>query len=261
MKKYKNILIGNDAFFPDWKLILNNINKENIVFCNFDNLNEVKSAILNNNIKYILPLSNNDYEFIKKYNFDNCVEILYPSNEIFILLNNKNLFTKFMLDNYIDYIPEIYYLDNIKIKDTEYPAIYKPTYSTNGINMIIIYNNNDFSKLKNHNNIQKFVDNEYEYSAHLLCINGKIINNKIIRFKYEKYNIKKTNFPNDYENVEDFNIEIFAKIMHNLNYSGGVCIDFKFDEKNKKMYIFEINPRFGGSAFTCNFIYELLCIV
>ena len=45
-----------------------------------------------------------------------------------------------------------------------------------------------------------------------------------------------------------------------LNYTGGLNFDFKFDELTKKIYIFEINPRFGGSAFTNNFIYELLCI-
>ena len=45
-----------------------------------------------------------------------------------------------------------------------------------------------------------------------------------------------------------------------INYTGGLCINFKYDENNNNIYIFEINPRFGGSAFTNNFIYELLCI-
>lgn len=39
-----------------------------------------------------------------------------------------------------------------------------------------------------------------------------------------------------------------------------MCINFKYDEILNKLYIFEMNPRFGGSAFSCNFIYELLCI-
>ena len=40
-----------------------------------------------------------------------------------------------------------------------------------------------------------------------------------------------------------------------------MCIDFKFNENSNQLYIFEMNPRFGGSAFTNNFIYELLCII
>ena len=151
-------------------------------------------------------------------------------------------------------------LNNIKLKNIEYPAICKPIYSTNGSNMSIIYNENDILKLQNFNNIQKFIENEYEYGAYILCIDGIVINWKIIRFKYNKYNIKKTNFPNNYENIENFDINIFKNIISNLNYSGGMCINFKINEFDNKLYIFEINPRFGGSAFTCDFIYELLCI-
>lgn len=165
-----------------------------------------------------------------------------------------------MLKNYIEYIPEIYYLKNIKLKNIMYPSIYKPEYSTNGKNMVIIYNHKDFYKLLNHNNIQKFIEDENEYSAFMLCIDGLIINWKIIRYKYKKYHIKKNNFHNQYENIENFDINVFKNIVNKLNYSGGINFDFKFNEIENKLFIFEINPRFGGSAFSCNFIYELLCV-
>ena len=93
-----------------------------------------------------------------------------------------------------------------------------------------------------------------------MCINGKIINWKTIRYKYKKYTIKNNNFPNDYENVIDFKIQIFENIISKLNYTGGMCIDFKYNDFTNNVDIFEINPRFGGSAFTHDFIYELLCI-
>jgi carbamoylphosphate synthase large subunit len=127
--------------------------------------------------------------------------------------------------------------------------------------MTILYDDNDFGKLNNHNNIQKFIEYEYEYGAYMLCIDGVIVTQKIIRFKYKKNYIKKTNFPNNYENVENLNTDIFKNIISKLNYSGGLCINFKVDELKNHIYIFEINPRFGGSAFTNNFIYELLCIL
>ena len=193
-------------------------------------------------------------------NFDNKLKLLYPSEETVNLLNNKNAFTEFMLNNFIEYIPEIYYLNDVKLKNIKYPSISKPTYSTCGSNMTIIYDDDDLFKLKNRNNIQKFIEYEYEYGAYMVCVDGVIVTQKIIRFKYEKNHIKNCNFPNNYENVENLNVDIFKNIISKLNYSGGVNIDFKVDELDNHIYIFEINPRFGGSAFTNNFIYELLCI-
>lgn len=262
MEEYKNILIGTNMYYADWNIALNKINKKNIIICNFTNLDEVKNIILCNNIDYILPLSIKDYDLIKTYCLElGCnIKIIYPSKETAELLNNKNLFTEFMLKNYNEYIPDIYYLNNIKLKEIEYPAIYKPIYSTNGTNIVIIHNNNDFLNLKNHNNIQKYIEDEYEYGAYMVCIDGIIINCKIIRCKYNNFNIKINNFQDNYEIVEHFDIKIFENILNTLNYSGGICIDFKFNELTNKLYIFEINPRFGGSAFTLNFIYELLCI-
>ena len=261
MEEYKKVLIGTNPFNKEWEKSLNKINKKNIII-SFENPKNIKNIILNKKINYILPMSNIDNKLIKNINleFDSNIKIIYPIKETLELLNNKNLFTEFMLKNYIEYIPDIYYLNNKKLKEIEYPAIYKPIYSTNGKKMVIIYNDKDFVCLKNHNNIQKCIEEENEYGAYMLCIDGLIMNYKIIRSKYPKYNINKINFPNNYENVKNFDIKIFENIINKLNYSGGVCIDFKFNELTNKLNIFEINPRFGGSAFTCNFIYELLCI-
>lgn len=264
MTEFKNILIGTNAYSSDWTLSLNKLkDKQNIIICNFNDLSVLENILITKNISYILPLSNTDNNLIqnniKKLNIN--IKILYPTEEVFNLLNNKNSFTEYMLKKYITCIPDVYYLNNIKLKDIEFPAISKPIYSTNGLNMKIIMNNDDLVKLNNdYNNIQKYITYEYEYGGYFLCIDGIIINWKIIRFKYNKYNIKKTNFPENFENVENISIDIFKNIIHNLNYSGGMCINFKINEYNNNIYIFKINPRFGGSAFTNNFIYELLCI-
>ena len=261
MSTYKNILIGKTTIYPDWNIALNKIKKDHIIFCDFTNFENLKEIISNKNITYVLPLSQIDYEILllHVFNLDNKIKILFPTKEIFNLLNNKNEFTQFMLNNYIENIPEVYYLNDQKLKNITYPAIYKPIFSTNASEMQIIYDNNDLIKLKKYNNIQKFIENEYEYGAFMLCIDGKIITQKIIRYKYNKYNIKKSNFPKNYEVIENLDTSIFTNIFEKLNYSGGANIDFKCDESNN-IYIFEINPRFGGSAFTNNFIYELLCI-
>ena len=261
MTNYKTILIGNNPYSYDWKTSLNLIkHNKNIIFHDFEKLKDIDDLILKNNIEFILPLSDIDNNLISKIKINKNVKILYPNNQTKELLHNKNLFTKFMLNNFSNFIPDIYYLNEIKIKDIQYPAIYKPMYSTNGSNMSIIFNHNDFLNLKNKNNIQQFIKDKYEYSSYMLCIDGIIINYKIIKQQYNDFNIKKNNFTNNFENVDFFDISIFQQIISKLNYSGGINFDFKFNIDTNKLYIFEINPRFGGSAFTINFIYDLLCI-
>jgi carbamoylphosphate synthase large subunit len=165
-----------------------------------------------------------------------------------------------MLKNFCDCIPTTYYLNNKKLLAIEYPAISKPMYSQNGSNMKILYNQMEFSSCRNKIIIQKFIEDPYEFSAYMLCINGKIINWKILKYKYDKFTIKKEMFPPNYENVEDIDIYIFEQIIQKLNYTGGINFDFKFNYSSNKLDIFEINPRFGGSAFLRDFIYDLLCI-
>lgn len=235
------------------------INEENITIIDFTDDNEIEKNITKKNIDYIVPLSKIDYNIIKNKICNN-IKILYPKTKLTELLHNKLLFTQFMMNNFSEFIPKVYYLDDILINTIEFPVISKPIYSTNGCNMIIYHNKNEFIKCTTKTIIQKYISYEYEYSCHMLCIDGKIINYKVIKQKYPKYTIKRFNFSSDYENVEIFDIKIFENIIKILNYSGGSCIDFKYDEINKKIFIFEINPRFGGSAFSNNFIYDLLCV-
>lgn len=256
--EYKKILIGLNTYSSDWLQSIKKIKQPNIILFDFS-LPELDKIIDSNEIYYILPLSELDYQILKKkIDFDK-YKILYPTENIFNLLNNKLNFTKFMMNKFSNYIPEVYYLENIKINDPIYPMISKPIFSTNGANMFIINNNNKLEKCKNKMIIQKYIEFDFEYSAHFLCIDGHIKNWKVIKQLYPKYYIKKNNFTT-YIDIKDFPINLFENITTELDYTGGGCIDFKYNEETKEIYIFEFNPRFGGSAFTENFIYELLCI-
>ena len=182
MQQYKKILTGKNTFYVDWFNSIKKINKENIIICDFKDTNTIKNII--NNIDYILPLSEKDYNII--INIIDNIRVLYPNKDTINLLHNKMTFTHFMLENFNEYIPDVYYLDNEQLKNIEYPVIYKPIYSTNGAHMKIIYNDTELSRYKTKFIIQKFIEDEYEYSAYILCIDGKIINYKIIRCKYKK---------------------------------------------------------------------------
>lgn len=281
VKTVKTILLGEKVFSIDWKKAINNIREGYIKSVDFTD----KSALLNilkTDIDYILPLAFEDYREILKHiqiinnindNLRNSedsissnirqIKILHPTLDTYELLHNKLLFTKYMLAHFPDYIPPTYYLDNILINENiEFPVIYKPMYSLNGSNMRIYQHEIQlrFSNIKK-TIIQKFITHPVEYAAYLLCVDGNIINCKIISHSYPKNTIKKSNFPPSYKTVENKHIvDIFAKIVLKLNYNGGMCINFKFNEETRKIDIFEINPRFGGSAFTHNFIKELITI-
>lgn len=252
--KYNNILIGIKTFSKSWLASIRRIHKPNIILADFNDELDLQNG-LKKNINYILPLSKDDFLTIKDRT---PYKILFPGIETFDLLDNKVEFIKFMMVNFKDYIPEVYYLDNVKLKDPVFPVVSKPRYSRAGCGVKICHTAIEISGDKTI--VQKCIDEQYEYTGHVLCIDGKIINWKVIRFLYPKYNVKTTNFPHNYENITKFDMTIFSDIIKSLNYTGGMCIDFKLDNESK-IKIFEINPRFGGSAFDNNFIYELLCFV
>lgn len=269
MESNKKILIGENVFSENWKIALNKINVQYIIFADLTDINKIKTILEITNIDYILPLVYEDYVKLISYDIGKHIKILHPTIEIYELLNNKLLFTTYMINNFPDCIPTTYYLDNKKLNNNddkiEYPVIYKPMYSINGSNMQIFHSYRQLRHAKKLI-IQKYIADQYEYGCNLICINGIIINYKIIRYFYPKYYIKKSSFPRSFETVEHNTatntniINIFNPIIAKLNYSGGMCIDFKFNEETCKMNIFEMNPRFGGSAFTLEFISELITI-
>lgn len=182
----KNILVGINTFTPDWLDKLKEINKPNIIIHDFND-----DIDITQNIHYVLPLSNTDYNIIKR---KTNIKILYPNEETQELLDNKVKFTSYMLEKFPDNIPEVYYLYDKKLKDISYPVIYKPVYSINGYGMEIYFNDDDFLQYNHNGIIQQFITDEYEYAGFMLCIDGFIANYKIIRHKFEKYNIKKVIF-------------------------------------------------------------------
>lgn len=251
---FHNILIGTKTILS-WKHCIQHLQHPNLFIINFNDSAILEETLLKNNIDYILPLSERDYNTIQYIP----IKILYPKPETYNLLDNKILFIQFMLKYFRHYIPEIYYLDRVKLKALSFPVISKPIWSKGGSNMNIYHTERDFATCTSKHIVQQFIKDLYEYSAYILCIDSEIKTWKIIRYKYPEYTIKKDNFPANYENVPEFDITIFRKIIKKLDYTGSMCIDFKLDKKNR-IKILEINPRFGGSAFTNNFIHELLQI-
>lgn len=262
--KYKNILTGVHPHAGNWLDALKRINKPNCFICDFADGENLERTIIENHIDIVLPLSKSDFDSAHRHISEEQMThdmIIYPRHETVQILDNKLTFTLFMIEHFHDFIPTVYFLDNVQLHNVEYPVITKPIFSTNGVNMKVYHNEEEFATCHDRIIIQRFIEDQNEYAAYMLCIDGRIITWKVIRGKFDKYHIKTTNFsPNSYEILEKFDIDLFEPIVRKLNYSGGMCINFKFNEDTQKIDIFEMNPRFGGSAFTNDFIYDLLCI-
>lgn len=219
----------------DWIKVCENIKNEKVIikyenFYKNENLDEYK---------FIIPLS------IKSIinTLNNCENknLLCPNKEIIELFNNKILFSKFMMDNFINNIPKT--VHNIN----DYPYLAKHKYGIGGKNIFYIQNKNDYLNNKINNNylLQKYVKSDNVMVGQYICKNGKIIfksfyktnifdNFIIIKGKLNKYN--KITFSND---------QVIVEIFEKLNYTGFACVDFTFVHNN--VIIFEINPRIGGT--------------
>lgn len=261
--------IGDCPCFPNWKKALKELSlpTARLVSCNA--LTNIPSTV-----QYLIPMSDSDYQCMANIPQSHAM-ILYPSPSVKNLLNNKILFTKFMQTHFPNHLPKVYYLDGhleegIPLNNTS-AVIMKPAISSNGRGIRLLRppfssSSHFLSNQSKGKVIQEFIQEEMEYSAYLLCISGEICRWKTLCRRFDPYFVKTENFPDDPlttridETTQEKTplwIVSLASIVRHLNYTGGMCVDFKMTQE-KEMKIFEINPRFGGSAFTHGFIGELL---
>jgi len=226
--------------FTDW---INHIHKYNKCICiNENDIEKYKT----NNYK-IIPICISDY--IKYNDFENNIFKNIINN--IEILNNKSKFGKYMLNNFNEYIPIIYYynfdnetfINNTNLLEPK-KLIKKPNemFGGGGIRIINNINNNEKNCI-----IQEYILHDKYYVGHFLVLNG-IIYNKIYFSSNHKYkngilNGVILNYIIEIElNIDD---SIFNKIFYDLNYSGFACANFIIINNN--IIIFEINPRPGGS--------------
>ena len=237
----KYIIIN--APFVDWetKLLTNN----KILYVNNKNKNKINIE----NYK-IIAISVENYKL-----YNNLPNNIFNNNlENINILNNKSMFYEYGRNNFIEHIPEIYYLNYgnftyINNPKTITNMIYKPNLACGSTGIKII---NRLCRISNAS-ITKYITHTMHYVGHFLVMNGQIIN---------KVYFKSTNKPNEikYGRIKNYEVEekltfgdnsvladdsIFNKIFGLLNYSG--FADSDFIEVDNKIIIFEINPRPGGS--------------
>jgi hypothetical protein len=186
------------------------------------------------------------------------------------ILENKCKFANYMMTHFPENIPKVISIKTNRINyiDPEYKndidkgylnrkMIKKNALGYAGNGTSIIYS---LEERKNNCVVSDYIEHNDFYSGHFLILKGEII--KSIFFKSST-----GNNPNyiqrgrvtKYEILEadkiDGDLTTFDKIFKRFNYSGFACPDFIIVDK--KVIIFEINPRPGGSFIANGFYRDL----
>lgn len=217
-----------------------------------------------------IPLLERDVQILH----DNAVNpsiIAMPSLSIINTFRCKNAFYNYIVSNNLqNYVANTYQNTN----DVTYlPIIVKPFSMNSGSGMFIIDNTTetlcmandelvkyieDICLKKNINNlaenkylIQDYIVSPYEYVAHIVANQGKIVLCITYECNYNSNNyIKGPVSNNDLKNMKKITLDTehvdkLEELLKPCNFTGVCNIDFKIIYGNLK--VFEINPRLGGS--------------
>jgi len=174
---------------------------------------------------------------------DNPNSLFKNSKKTIDILNNKILFAKFMMLNFVKNIPKCMYynFEDIFISEETVPKmIQKPAFGHSSIGIKIV---SEIEPLENIV-VSEYIDHEKYYAGHHLVKNGKIIKQIFFERTTDCENFIERSCLRNF-NVVDINDSIFEEIFTSLNYSGFACSNFIIHEE--KILFFEINPRLGGS--------------
>jgi hypothetical protein len=107
---------------------------------------------------------------------------------------------------------------------------------------------------------QKIVRGRYEFAAHILFVEKKIVKSLNIMSEFESDIPIKGRVRPLYTVIHQCPyLDLFARILYSIKFQGLCCVNYKV--AHGRPYIFEINPRFGGTLapYFFSFIRHLNC--
>ena len=239
----KKFLIIN-ATWPDWEDQFRNNDK--IKYINKKESNE-EYDIKDYYVMCMKLEDYNNYRYLPNNIFNNNLDVIDT-------LNNKTLFYQYMMKNFLQHIPEVYYYnhgnDTYIANATNRPAntkmILKPNlgYNGGGIKIITSFIRLSCDEMQN-TTVSKYIDHKEHYVGQFLVMNGEIISKIYFKANNDTNHIKIGEI-NHYVIIETLNIDdsVYAKIFKYLNYSGFAHSDFI--NVNNTLVMFEINPWIGS---------------
>ena len=236
-------------------------------------INKEKIILIGCNDDYVSLIINNR-EILSKYYLFN-----YPSKDLFEKLVNKSLFYEEFKDSEID-IPKTYIYDiTQKFNEKEllnfnYPVILKPSnvimYHEKCMYMDKIYKLNSLenvydsiNKLKERGYIDKVIIQEYIpgddtrlFDSVFYCSSNKQVQlqsfAQIGLQEHTKTGIGNLtvaiNGYNEFNNTDIIQKKL-KDFLEKIGYNGACEFDLKYDERDKKYKVFEINPRQARSSY------------
>ena len=246
-RKYDNKYYIITCCFPDWNNLITTCTKIPCIHPNY-----VPDAPNH----YIIPLDLRDRQIYGLFNISEKRMIFNMDINNVIILENKCLFAKFMIENYPMNIPRTISIltNNIDYFDTFKPIkmIKKGAIGCAG-NSVTVIHELDKSKRENNFVVSEYINHTESYTGHFLIHKGVVLKHIIFRGNNPEINdyIKRGPFKN-YDVIDldqlietGIDVSIFENIFKQLNYSGFACPEFVVVDNVIK--IFEINPRPGGS--------------
>jgi predicted ATP-grasp superfamily ATP-dependent carboligase len=142
-----------------------------------------------------------------------------------------------------------------RIEDFEFPLLTKPTKNQGGgLGIQLICNLQDLQKyfetndFRNHTIIlQEFIEGT-DYTVSTLCIKGEILAYTIQRSRDIPSNKFGPQMHYQFEQNDEL-LNVISRLMKTLSWSGIASVDVRYDLKEQKYKILEINPRFWRSVY------------
>jgi glutathione synthase/RimK-type ligase-like ATP-grasp enzyme len=242
------------GYIPDWTNIFN----KKALMCYLDIT--VNDILLFRNISGLKKYLKNDGLNYKNYIFPIKIENIVELNEAGIKslfeidsnslqqFNDKKLFVEYAKENnLLDYIPKCYLLPS----NSNELVIVKPKVSYYSIGVYTKFLRDVKPEEFIENVVQKYIYDPDEYAGYFVCHNGKITHGFAYVSNYGEGEFIKNKggkwdeTPQVKVNLTKYIIDTIQKFLQPCSYTGLCSVDFKIS--NNHLYIFEINPRLGGS--------------
>jgi carbamoylphosphate synthase large subunit len=206
----------------------------------------------------VVPLTISDLKYLNEVRHlvaDNMIPI--PGLDAILLCDDKYLFNQALIANgFGDYVPQM-------AGALSYPYILKRRTDEWGANSHIIFNVQEATAFSDALTdpdyfTQEFIFGLQEYATHILVKGREIATSLNIRYTFNTETpIKGKDSPVFTELCTCAYLDLFSSVLSSINFEGLCCINYKV--YNGRPYIFEINPRFGGSLcpFFSRFIQHI----
>lgn len=197
----------------------------------------------------LVPLNVNDVRALSKLRHliaDKRIPI--PTLEAINICDDKYLFNKTLTDKgFKEILPKIG--NNLRV-----PLFLKKRRDWGGSNSYLISNAEDEEKFKDLINSpdyirQEIIEGRDEYATHILFRDHKIVTSLTVKHTFPKQLPINGRDKSVYSKISRcIYLNTFSSILEVIGFEGLCCFDYKV--VNGKPYLFEINPRFGGSLGT-----------